>query len=148
LMDVVGAHEQQPTNVRRLQPLRILLAGHDRRFMRVTAFLLSRRGYAVSRSSLADALQTAERQRADVVLIELDGSRVETGRVVAALQASAAAPALLLLGGNGPSDAWTGLSALYKWTPIDVLAGEIEAAALHRLPPASPLLAEGESSSP
>jgi CheY-like chemotaxis protein len=104
--------------------------------MRVTSFLLSRRGYAVTRASLADAVGTAESQRADVVLVELDGSRVTAGRTVAALQASAAMPAVVLLVTDGADNGWRGLRALDKWTPIETLAAEIEAAALRRVPPA------------
>jgi CheY-like chemotaxis protein len=132
---LAGEGNVQPSNVRRLQPLRVLLTGRDARFMRVTAFLLSRRGYAVTRASLADALEETERQRADVVLVELDGSRVDAGRAVAALQASVAAPALVLLAADPARNGWNGLPALDKWTPIEKLAAEIEAAALHRLPP-------------
>jgi len=144
---LAGDTNPQPNNVRRLQPLRVLLAGRDRRFMRVTSFLLSRRGYSVTRSSLADALRESERQRADVVLVELDGSRVEAGRTVAALQASLAAPALVLLAADGAENGWKGLPALDKWTPIEQLAAEIETAALHRFPPAPPAIAEGETPS-
>jgi CheY-like chemotaxis protein len=136
-VELAGDSTSQPSNVRRLQPLRVLLAGRDRRFMRVTSFLLSRRGYAVTRSSLAEAAGSAEQQRSDVVVVELDGSRVEAGRAIAALQASVAAPAVVLLATNGTEDGWTGLPALDKWTPIENLAAEIEAAALRRLPPAS-----------
>jgi hypothetical protein len=134
-MTLAGEGNLQPSNLRRLQPLRVLLAGRDARFMRVTAFLLSRRGYAVTRSSLAEALEAAERQRSDVVLVELDGSRVDAGRAVAALQASVAAPAVVLLTADTVRNGWNGLPALDKWTPIEQLAAEIEAAALHRLPP-------------
>jgi hypothetical protein len=105
--------------------------------MRVTSFLLSRRGYAVTRSSLSDAAGSAESQRSDVVVVELDGSRVEAGRAIAALQASFGAPAVVLLAANGHEDGWTGLPALDKWTPIENLAAEIEAAAHRRRPPAS-----------
>ena len=87
-MELAGDQEKRPSNVRRLQPLRVLLAGRDRRFLRVTSFLLSRRGYEVKRSTLADAPATSERERADVVLLDLDGSRVDAARIVAALQAA------------------------------------------------------------
>jgi hypothetical protein len=113
--------------------------------MRVTSFLLSRRGYAVTRSSLADVFEAAERQRPDVVLVELDGSRVEAGRAVAGLQASVAAPALLLVAVDGAKNGWRGLPALDKWMPIEKLSAAIEAAALHRLPPSAPAIAEGET---
>jgi CheY-like chemotaxis protein len=135
-VELAGESTPRPNNVRRLQPLRVLLAGRDRRFMRVTSFLLSRRGYAVTRASLADAVGAAESQRSDVVLVELDGSRVDAGRTIAALQASSATPALVLLVPAGADDGWTGLRALDKWTPIETLAAEIDAAALRRIPPA------------
>jgi CheY-like chemotaxis protein len=134
-VELAGDSGTQPSNVRRLQPLRVLLAGRDRRFMRVTSFLLTRRGYAVSRSSLADAVAAADQQRSDVVLVELDGSRVEAGRAIAALQASPAAPAVVTLAAEGAENVWSGLRALDKWTPIETLAAEIDAAALRRLPP-------------
>ena len=133
-MELAGDSGRKPSNIRRLQPLRVLLAGRDRRFMRVTSFLLARRGYAVSRSNVLDAVNVADRQRCDVVLVELDGSRVEAGRVIAALQASAAAPAVVTLVEDGAENAWPGLRALDKWTPIEKLAAEIDAAALRRVP--------------
>jgi CheY-like chemotaxis protein len=132
-VELAGDTGPQASNVRRLQPLRVLLAGRDRRFMRVTSFLLSRRGYAVSRSSLADAVAVADRQRSDVVLVELDGSRVEAGRAIAALQASPASPAVVTVAADGEKP-WAGLRSLDKWTPIETLAAEIDAAALRRLP--------------
>ena len=146
-MELAGDQEKRPSNVRRLQPLRVLLAGRDRRFLRVTSFLLSRRGYEVKRSTLADAPATSERERADVVLLDLDGSRVDAARIVAALQASAGMPALLLLTAGTGDDGWKGLSALAKWTPIEALAAEIERAALHRPRPAMPRVAEGDQPS-
>jgi CheY-like chemotaxis protein len=134
-VELAGDSSPQPSNVRRLQPLRVLLVGRDPRFMRVTSFLLSRRGYAVTRSSMADAVGAAENQRSDVVLVELDGSRVLAGRTIAALQASAAAPAVVLLLPEAADNGWTGLRTLDKWTPIETLSAEIEAAALRRVPP-------------
>jgi CheY-like chemotaxis protein len=134
-VELAGDSEPQQSNVRRLQPLRVLVAGRDRRFMRVTSFLLTRRGYAVSRSGLVDAVAVADSQRSDVVLVELDGSRVEAGRAIAALQASPAAPAVITLAADGAENVWSGLRALDKWTPIETLAAEIDAAALRRLPP-------------
>jgi CheY-like chemotaxis protein len=134
-VELAGDSGPQRSNVRRLQPLRVLVAGRDPRFMRVTSFLLTRRGYAVSRSGLVDAVAVADRQRSDVVLVELDGSRVEAGRAIAALQASPAAPAVITLATDGAENVWSGLRAVDKWTPIETLAAEIDAAALRRLPP-------------
>jgi CheY-like chemotaxis protein len=135
MMELAGEHEKRPSNVTRLQPLRVLLAGRDERFMRVTSFLLSRRGYAVRRSTLVDACVEATRNHSDVVLVDDGGSRVEVARTIAALQALAAAPALLLLSTSGATYAWKRLPVVDKWTPIATLAAEIDKAALHRLPP-------------
>jgi CheY-like chemotaxis protein len=122
-------------NVRRLQPLRILLCGRDRRFLRVTSFLLSRRGYDVAQASLRDAVSAAEQQRSDIVLIEPSESRVDTARTMAALQASTASPSLLLVFEIGNDGDWNGLPAVHKWTPIEELIEQVEAAAHDRIPP-------------
>ena len=134
------------TNVHRLQPLRILLSGRDRRFLRVTAFLLSRRGYQVSQSSIGTVLEAVERERSDIVLLEPGESKAAAARTITALQLTTASPALLLLTEDGDDKArWNGLPAVDKWTPIDDLVKGIERAAFQRVPPSvAALLAERE----
>lgn len=121
------------TNIRRLQPLRILLAGTDRRFIRVTSFLLSRRGYVVVSTQPAHVLDAAERHRADVVLLEGSLSRTAAARRVADLSSLAAAPAVLVVTEGDPG-VLNGVSAVEKWTPLETLVAEIEAVALQRHP--------------
>jgi hypothetical protein len=122
-------------SVRRLQPLRIVVSGRDRRFVRVTSFLLERRGYDVRDARADDVVDAAERHRADVVVLELAGaSRVTAGRAMTALQASAVSPTVLLVC-EGADSRWNGFPVVEKWTPIERLVEEIEAAALHRIPP-------------
>jgi CheY-like chemotaxis protein len=121
------------TKIRRLQPLRVLVSGRDRRFVRVTSFLLSRRGYDVVHTSPAEAVKAAERLRADVVLLEAN-ARVTAARYVAALQALAAAPSVLLLV-ESDHGRWDGLPTIRKWTPLDDLVDEIEAASSKRPAP-------------
>jgi CheY-like chemotaxis protein len=147
-MRAAGEPDAQPTNVRRLQPLRILLCGRDRRFLRVTSFLLSRRGYNVAQSGSADILDAVERHRSDLVIFEPSDSRVATAQTISALQLSKASPALLLVDTSG-NGRWNGLPVVDKWTPIDELVREIETAALRRIPPsAAAFLDHRESSSP
>jgi hypothetical protein len=123
------------TNVRRLQPLRIVVSGRDRRFVRVTSFLLGRRGYDVRDARAVDVVDAAEQHRADVVVLELaGGSRVTAGRAMTALQASDTSPAVLLVC-EGADGRWNGFPIVEKWIPIERLVDEIEAAALHRIPP-------------
>jgi CheY-like chemotaxis protein len=136
------------TNVRRLQPLRVLLCGRDRRFLRVTSFLLSRRGYEVTQTSVSDAVKAAEEQRSDIVLLEPSASRADTARTIAALQASTASPALLVLFEDGGEAQWNGLPTAQKWTPVEKLIEKVEAAALQRIPPGvAAMLASRESQS-
>ena len=127
------------TNIRRLQPLRILLAGTDRRFIRVTSFLLSRRGYVVVSTQPAHVLDAAERHRADVVLLEGSLSRNAAARRVADLASLAAAPAVLVVT-DGDTGALNGVSAVEKWTPLETLVAEIEAVSLQRHPAADETL--------
>jgi CheY-like chemotaxis protein len=122
-------------NVHRLQPLRVLLAGSDRRFLRVTSFLLSRRGYDVIQATPAETVKAAERQRADVVLLETNDSLVTAARKVAALQALPMTPGVLIVVGGDDHERWEGLATIAKWTPLNELVAEIEAASLTRPAP-------------
>jgi hypothetical protein len=121
-----------PENVQRLQPLRILLSGRDRRFIRVTSFLLSRRGYDVAHAEPGDVADAAERQRADVVLLETYGARGSAARVLAALQALALPPGVLVVCDQDEGSRWDGVRSVEKWTPVERLVSEIEAASLRR----------------
>lgn len=134
------AGDGEGADVHRLQPLRVLLAGSDRRFIRVMSFLLSRRGYDIAQSAPRDTVDAAVRHRSDVVLLELGDSRVIAGRKVAALQALPTVPTVLVVVEEG--DGWNGVSAIRKWMPIEELVEAIEQAMLGRPAP----LAEGEAS--
>jgi CheY-like chemotaxis protein len=125
------------TKLHRLQPLRVLLSGRDRRFLRVTSFLLAQRGYDVHDTSPRKTLEAVERHRADVVLLDTETSRTVAGRKIAALQALAAAPSVLLVvdGDDEEQERWQGLPAVKKWAPIDTLVAQIEAVAQHRPAP-------------
>ncbi len=138
---LLPAGEGDGAEVHRLQPLRVLLAGNDRRFIRVMSFLLARRGYDIAQASPRDTVAAVERHRADVVLLEMGDSRVNTSRKVAALQALSTVPTVLVLAEDGHDARWNGVAAVDKWMPIDDLVKAIETAALTRPAP----LAEGEA---
>ena len=131
----MAAGQPYAENVQRLQPLRILLSGRDRRFIRVTSFLLSRRGYDVAHAELGDVADAAERRRADVVLLETYGARGSAARVLAALQALALPPGVLVVCDQDEGSRWDGVRSVEKWTPIERLVSEIEAASLGRRMP-------------
>jgi CheY-like chemotaxis protein len=121
--------------VHRLQALRVLLSGRDRRFLRVTSFLLTQRGYDVLVTSPRETLEAVERHRSDVVLLETDDSRAVAARKVAALQALPAAPSVLVVFDDEEDDRWQGLTGIRKWAPIDELLREIERATRNRPAP-------------
>jgi CheY-like chemotaxis protein len=132
----LGLPQPSPlANVRRLQPLRVLLAGRDRRFLRVTAFLLSRRGYDVTEAPLTESVSVADRFHADVVLLDAGMSRAEAARLANQLTALTCPPAVLVVTTNGHKQG-TGMHFVEKWEPIDDLVKEIEAASLERQLPA------------
>jgi hypothetical protein len=119
-------------NVRRLRPLRVLLAMRDRRFMRVTAFLLERRGYAVVQEGGSNVVDAAHRSRVDVVVIEGEPSRGASARLLTALSALPTAPGLVSIVDGEGAEQVVGVPALAKWTPVDDLAREIDTASLRR----------------
>jgi hypothetical protein len=119
-------------NVRRIRPLRVLLAMRDRRFMRVTAFLLERRGYAVMQEGGSNVVDAALRARIDVVVLEGEPSRGTSAKTLAALSALPTAPGLISIVDGDAGDRPNGVPAIAKWTPVDELAREIEAASLRR----------------
>ncbi len=137
-MEVVPTSTRGELKVHRLQPIRVLLSGRDRRFLRVTSFLLTQRGYDVLQTSPRKTLEAAERHRADVVLLESNDSRTIAARKVAALQALALPPSVLVVVDDDRNDErWHGLPAVKKWTPIESLVEQLEAAALARPTPLS-----------
>jgi CheY-like chemotaxis protein len=115
--------------------LRVLLAGRDRRFLRVTSFLLSQRGYDVVETSSKKTLQEVERHKSDVVLLETNDTRGVAARMVAALETLPTAPSVLVVFEDNEDDRWQGFRAIVKWTPIDALVQEIETAAVNRPAP-------------
>jgi hypothetical protein len=123
------------TKVHRLQPLRVLLSGRDRRYLRSTSFLLSQRGCDVLETSPRQTIQSVERHRPEVILIESNDSRGIAARKVAALQSNAVAPSVLLVVEDPADERWQGLPAVRKWLSIVELTEAIEAAARNRPTP-------------
>ncbi len=128
---MASAADLSAPNVRRLRPPRVLLAMRDRRFMRVTAFLLERRGYAVVQEGGSNVLDAAGRSRADVVVIEGEASRGDSARLLAALTALPTAPGLISIV-DAETEKVAGVPELAKWTPVDDLAREIDSASLRQ----------------
>lgn len=126
------------TRVRRLRPLRVLVSGRDRRFVRVTSFLLSQRGYDVEQANLKRTLESVQRHRSEIVVLETGNPRVMVARQVAALAALPLSPSVLVVFDDDGAAGWQGLETVEKWSSIESLVERIEAAARTRPAPAGP----------
>lgn len=130
---MAGAADWSAQNVRPIRPPRVLLAMRDRGFMRVTAFLLERRGYAVVQEGGSNVVDAALRSRVDVVVLEGEASRATSAKTLAALTALPTAPSLIsIFDADGGGERLAGVPAIAKWTPVDELAREIDAVSVRR----------------
>jgi DNA-binding NtrC family response regulator len=111
--------------VKRLKPLRVLLAGRDRRYIRVTSFLLEGRGYVVRSSTIEAAAEAARRHRSDVVLLEGDKLRSDTARNAAAIEALNPEARVVVVVDKHPTD-WAGLATLAKWVELETVVDTLE----------------------
>ena len=119
----IGGHTGQVT---RFQPLRVLLAGRDRRYIRATSFLLEQRGFVVRSANTDEAADAARLHRADVVLLEGDRLRTDAARRAAAITALNPNTQVILMVDSTPPGP-TGVRMLRKWADLDELVEEIEA---------------------
>jgi CheY-like chemotaxis protein len=129
---MASAADWSAHNVRRIRPPRVLLAMRDRRFMRVTAFLLERRGYAVVQEGGSNVVDAALRSRVDVVVLEGESSRGTSAKTMAALTALPSAPSLISIVDDEAGEGLAGVPAIAKWTSVEELAREIDAVSLRR----------------
>jgi CheY-like chemotaxis protein len=129
---MASAADWSAQNVRRIRPPRVLLAMRDRRFMRVTAFLLERRGYAVVQEGGSNVVDAALRSRVDVVVLEGESSRGTSAKTLAALTALPTAPSLISIVDDEAGEGLAGVPAIAKWTSVEELAREIDAVSLRR----------------
>src|SRR5436305_11374215 len=106
--------------VKRLKPLRVLLAGRDRRYIRVTSFLLEGRGYVVRSSTIEAAAEAARRHRSDVVLLEGGKLRSDAALNAAAIEALNPNARVIVVVDKLASE-WRGLATLPKWAGLETI---------------------------
>jgi CheY-like chemotaxis protein len=122
-----------PANVLRLHPVRVLLIGSDRRFLRVTGALLASEGHIVESSERAsELLELVHRLGTDVAVIDASTSLASAARAAASLRALPAPVATVLVADRDRSSSLAGLSVVYKWGGFDELCGRVEEAYLWR----------------
>src|SRR5262249_27882519 len=129
---MASAADWSAPNVRPIRPARVLLGMRARKFMRVTAFLLERRGYAVVQEGGSNVVDAALRSRVDVVVLEGEASRGTSAKTLAALTALPTAPSLIRIFDDNAGEQLAGVPAIAKWTPVDELAREIDALSVRR----------------
>jgi DNA-binding NtrC family response regulator len=106
---------------------RVVLAARDRRFLRVTSFLLAREGFIVdSTRRLEDLLGMVERHRPDVVILDGMDSLTMAARALAEIEALPYPVAVLVVAEVPEATSPTSVRLLHKWTSFDRLLNEVE----------------------
>jgi chemotaxis response regulator CheB len=106
---------------------RVVLAVRDRRFLRVTSFLLARQGFVVnSTRKLEDLLGMIQRHRPDVVILDGMDSLTMTARALAEIEALPYSVAVLVVAEVPEASSPTSVRLLHKWTSFDRIVEEVE----------------------
>jgi DNA-binding NtrC family response regulator len=106
---------------------RVVLAVRDRRFLRVTSFLLAREGFLVtSTRKLEDLLGMVQRHRPDVVILDGMDSLTATARALAEIEALPYSVAVLVVAEVPEASSPTSVRLLHKWTSFDRIVEEVE----------------------
>lgn len=94
---------------------RVVVASHDRRFVKLMRFVLDRHGFEVVTSSRDDLLELLERERADVVVLEAPGSLLAAGKAAAAAKALHPEVEIIVVSEGGARDEPTTFRVYDKW---------------------------------
>jgi hypothetical protein len=126
---VLGRPKLAASNLRALHPVRVLLVGRDRRFLRVAGAFLFAEGHAVESSERpSELLELVHRLHTDVAVIDASASLGEAARSAASLRALPAPVAAVLVADEERTSPGTGLSLLSKWGCFEELSARIEEA--------------------
>jgi CheY-like chemotaxis protein len=121
--------------VARIRPVRVLIGADDERFGRVTAFLLASHPYDVRRVHSLGAVGEAASWQPDVALLEVERSRATAARVIGALQALPAPPAIVQIGDDGKDPLAPGIERIAKWATLELIVAVIDRASRRRIAP-------------
>lgn len=119
--------EREPSPVERLRPIRVLLVGRDRRFLRMANVLLSRHGCEVTPVERpSQLLEHVRSQRPNVVVLDGSDSLNVTARTVAVLESLPVPVHPLVVYEGAQEDALRNLALLPKWGAFDQIVLEVE----------------------
>jgi hypothetical protein len=123
----VSRFDREGVPVTRLRPIRVLLVGRDRRFLRTANVLLTRHGCEVaSIERPSELFNLVERQRQDVVVLDGSDSLSTTARTVAALEALPTPVSAVVVYEGAHDDPLRHLRLLPKWGGFDEIVSEVE----------------------
>ena len=114
---------------RSLYPNRILLAARDRRFLRLTRFLLARNGFLVETTSdPGELLELVEEHDPHVAVVDGSDSLDEAARNVAAMEALHPHVGVLVVAEEPEHGETDTVRVLPKWSTLEWLAHAVERA--------------------
>lgn len=121
--------ETSPGTVRRLHPVRVLLVGTDRRFLRVAGALLASEGHLVKSSERpSDLIELVHGLGTDVAVIDASRSLPEAVRAAASLRALPQPVAAVLVADRDRLAQLSGVAVVRKWGNFDELSTKVEEA--------------------
>jgi DNA-binding NtrC family response regulator len=125
----MASPDAQRDNVRALHRVRVVVATRDRRFLRASAFLLSRSGLEVHATHrLDDVPVLIERHEPHVVVFDASESLAVAVRLLAAVEALYPDVSVLLVCDDPPASSASSLRILPKWPSVERLIDEVELA--------------------
>ena len=124
----LAAHpEPDGASIVRLRPIRVLLTGRDRRFLRTAEVLLRRHRCEVSSTDRpSELLDRVARHRPNVVVVDGSDSLAAAARAVAALEALPSPVSAVVVCDHPPDKSLRHLHVLPKWGAFDELLSEVE----------------------
>jgi CheY-like chemotaxis protein len=121
--------ESPPATVHRLRPIRVLLIGTDKRFLRVAGALLASEGHSVQVSDKpSELLELVYTQGSDVVVIDASASLTHAARAAASLEAMPVPVAAVLVADQERIPSVGALALVAKWGSFHELSERVERA--------------------
>jgi CheY-like chemotaxis protein len=121
-----GSRAASQSNVRRLHPLRVLVAADDPRFLAVATILLSRADLVVeSTSRLGDVVALVERGSPHAVILDATASVAATARCAAAITRLRPAVKVVVVSDDAAAGR-TSFPTFAKWDSFQAIVAEIE----------------------
>lgn len=113
--------------VTRLRPIRVCVSSRDTRRVRVTRFLLERRGFATcAAGSLGETRDVVRRERVDVVVLDATRALADAIEAAEAIRGSAPHAGVVLVGDAGGARPLSNIPLVRGWDELPGLAAAIE----------------------